>query len=68
MFKKFNLNLTDKELVTLCEYLGCQNIDDTKNVIDKYELELEKNETENILTDLYSQLKDEAIERGLFED
>lgn len=50
------INLRTDYAYRLAIFLGVQGIEDTKYIIDKYNLNMNKNEMEDILQRLYDQL------------
>ena len=50
------LNLRADHAHQLALFLGVQGIEDTKYIIDKYNLKMNKNEMEDILQHLFNQL------------
>ena len=54
--KTITLNLRTDYAYQLALFLGVQCIEDTKYIIDKYNLKMNKNEMEDILQHLFNQL------------
>ena len=50
------INLRTDYAYQLAIFLGVQGIEDTKYIIDKYNLNMNKNETEDVLQHLFNQL------------
>jgi hypothetical protein len=59
---KVILDLTETQLANIAEWFSYQDIDDTRKIINKYELDLECEEADKALTQLYNQISD-AIEK-----
>lgn len=51
-----NINLRTDYAYALASFLGVQGIEDTKYIIDKYNLNMNKNEMEDVLQHLFNQL------------
>ena len=51
-----NINLRIDYAYQLAIFLGVQDIEDTKYIIDKYNLNMNKNEIEDVLQHLFNQL------------
>ena len=51
-----NINLRTDHAYQLAIFLGVQDIEDTKYIIDKYNLNMNKNEIEDVLQHLFNQL------------
>lgn len=51
-----NINLRTDYAYQLVLFLGVQDIEDTKYIIDKYNLNMNKNEIEDVLQHLFNQL------------
>ena len=60
--KTINIQMGIDKLFELVRFLGAQNIEDTKHTIDKYKLQMDEEEMEAILQDLFNQL---SCELGL---
>ena len=54
--KTININLRTDYAYQLAIFLGVQDIEDTKYIIDKYNLNMNKNEMEDVLQHLFNQL------------
>ena len=50
------INLRTDYAYKLAMFLGMQDIEDTKYIIDKYNLNINKNEMEDVLQHLFNQL------------
>lgn len=50
------INLRTDYAYQLAMFLGMQDIEDTKYIIDKYNLNMNKNEIEDVLQHLFNQL------------
>ncbi len=60
--KTINIQMGIDKLFELVRFLGAQNIEDTKHTIDKYKLQMNEDEMEAILQDLFDQI---SCELGL---
>lgn len=59
---KIVVDLTETQLANITEWFSYQDIDYTEKIINKYEIDLDFEETDKALTKLYNQLSD-AMER-----
>lgn len=51
-----NINLTNEQARKLAIYLGVQDLEDTIHIIDKHNLNIDYNEMDEVLLDLFSAL------------
>lgn len=55
---KIVVDLTETQLADITEWLAYQDAYDTKEIINKYKIDLDFEETDEALTKLYNQLSD----------
>lgn len=55
---KIELELTEKELKLITEWLACQDVEDTDRIIEEYALNMNRYEAENALYKLYDKLNE----------
>lgn len=55
--------LSKEDLEVLVEFLGCQEIIDTRDIIEKYELDLDYRKTEKVMQKLFELLNEELSKR-----
>lgn len=53
-----------EELLLLYEFLGSQNLSDTRNIIEKYELSLDEKVSDKVLSKLHDTIRQELLIRG----
>lgn len=57
---KIEIELKEKSLINILKWLGCQGKTDTKIIIDNHNLDLDYEEVDFSLCDLYLELRDKS--------